>query len=129
MIEASILTKLLAAAGVTALVGQRIYYIGRIPEDVTLPFVTLQMIEDIPVHSHGGYSGMRKARIQINSFDDSYTGAHSLAEAIFDALDSYVGTVGDHYIGRCHQDITGDFLGEDNLDVQGVHTDYVIDYN
>ncbi len=129
MIEQSILNKLLAAAGVTALVGQRVYYIGRIPENVTLPFITLQTIDDIPVHSHDGYSGMRKARIQINSFDDSYSGAHALAGAVFTALDGFIGTAGDHYIGRCYTDISADFQGEDNLEVQGVHTDYMVDYN
>jgi hypothetical protein len=112
-----------------ALVGQRIYYVGRVPQDVTLPYVVLQTIDDIPEHSHQGFSSLSTARIQINSFDDSYLGCKAVDAAVFSAIDGVVGNWSGLYIGRCLKDSSGDFDNNNDPDISGVHTDYLIAYN
>jgi hypothetical protein len=128
-IETAIRNKLIANAALAALVGQRIYYVGKVSQDVAMPYVTLQVISKITLHSHQGNSHLTTARIQINSFDDSYLGCKAVDAAIFAALDSFVGTASGLYIGSCLQDETGDFENDDNPDISGVHTDYMIQWN
>jgi hypothetical protein len=128
-IEQALRAKLIADSTLYALVGQRVYYIGKVPQDVTLPYVTIQAIDDIPVHSHDGFSKLSTVRIQINSFDDSYLGCKTVDAAIFAAIDSQKGTWSGVEIGSCFKEQSGDFPNDDNPDISGVHTDYIIQYN
>ncbi len=129
-IKESLLNQLLAESAVIALVGQRIYYVGKVPQDVNIPYVTLQVIDDIPENSHQGFSNFSRARIQINSFDDSYLGVESVDSAIFTAINGFVGIMGSGvYVGSCLKDSSGDFENNDDPDISGIHTDYIIRYN
>jgi hypothetical protein len=129
VIEQALITKLAATAAVIALTGQRIYYVGRVPQNVQFPYVVIQTIDDIPLHSFQGYSHFNTARIQINSFDDSYLGCKAVDAAIFNALDSLVGSLSGINIGSCLKDMSSDFPNDDNPNISGIHTDYVIQYN
>jgi hypothetical protein len=106
-----------------------VYYIGKIPQDVTLPYVTLQAIDDVPLHSQDGFSNFSTCRIQINSFDDSYLGCKAVDTAIFNTIDSEKGTWSGLVIGSCFKEQSGDFPNDDNPDISGIHTDYLISYN
>ncbi len=131
-IEQALVTKLSTTAAVIALVAQRIYYIGRVPQAVTMPYIVVQCIDNIPTHSHDGYSKYTECRVQINSFDDSYLGCKAVDSAVFDAIDSFsgvMGGVGGLYVGACLKDMSGDFPNDDNPDISGIHTDYMIYYN
>lgn len=129
-IETALRNKLIEDATLFALVGQRVYFIGKIPQDVTLPYVTIQTIDDIPIQSHGGFSVLSTARVQINSFDDSYLGCKAVDAAIFNAINNWKGQVsGGPYIGSCLKEMSGDFPNDDNPDISGIHTDYMISYN
>jgi hypothetical protein len=129
IIEQALRAKLVADTALYALVGQRVYYIGKVPQDVTLPYLVYQTIDDIPVHSQDGFSKLSTARIQINSFDDSYIDCKAVDTAIFNAIDSEKGTWSGVVIGSCFKDKSGDFPNDDNPDISGIHTDYIIQYN
>lgn len=131
-IEQAIINQLLATPAIVTLVGQKIYYIGRTPQNVTMPYIVIQSIDDIPDHSHDGYSNLKTTRIQVNSFDDSYLGCKAVDAAIFAALDGFTGVmggVGGVTVGSCLVDLSGDFPNDDNPNISGIHTDYMIMYN
>jgi hypothetical protein len=127
-IEQALLTKLLSATAITNLTGQRIYYAGKVPQDVTLPFVTFQTIDDIPTHSHDGFSNFSTVRVQINSFASTYLGVKALDTAVFTAIDSQKTTWSGLRVS-CQKDMSGDFQDDDEPDICGIHTDYMIMYN
>lgn len=81
------------------LVGDRVYPM-RLPQDEPLPAVVYQSISRAREESHSGPSGLYHPRIQLNCWDDSYTGAKKLAKRIIQALDGYKGTVGSIKIGK-----------------------------
>jgi hypothetical protein len=132
IIEQALRTELATNAGVIALVGQRIYYVGYAIQDVTKPYIVIQTIDDIPTHAHDGFCKLSTARIQINTFDDSYLGCKAVDAAVFTAIDSFHGTMGGAggvTIGRCLKDMSGDFPNDDNPNISGIHTDYMITYS
>ena len=90
-LEDSLLTKLLATTALTALVGQRIYYSGHVPQNVTEPYLVIQKISETATHSHGGYSHQKEARVQFTAYSPSYINIRNINKAIFDALDSFTG--------------------------------------
>lgn len=128
-IESALLTKLLATSAVTNLAGQRIYYAGRTPTDVTSPYVVIQTISDVPAHSHGGYSEYSAARIQISLFASTYLGTKSLAAVISDAIDGFVGTWSGVSIYSCLSDGSSDLPSNNDSKISGLEVDYLINYN
>lgn len=95
MVEKTLRARLLSQAPVTTLVGTRIYPNG-LPQDPVLPAVTYRRISGQHIHSHSGVSNLINARIQFNCYAAEMTGtgygvAKSLAKAVRNALDSYVG--------------------------------------
>lgn len=133
IIEQALINKLITAGGaVVALTGQRVYYTGRTPQNVTMPYVVIQTIDDIPENTHQGYSSLSTARIQINSFDDSYLGCKAVDATIFAALNGFVGIMGGAggvYVGSCLKEMSGDFPNDNDPNISGIHTDYMIMYN
>ena len=129
-IEKAIITQLTSTGGVTSLVGQRVYYIGRVPQNVSMPYIAIQTIDDNPLNDHGGFSNLSTARIQINSFDDSYLGCKAVDQAVFLALNGFIGVMASGpYVGSCLKESSGDFSNDDNPNISGIHTDYIITYN
>jgi hypothetical protein len=128
-IEQSLINKIIATAGIIALTGQRVYYTGRTPQNVTMPYVVIQTIDDIPEQSHSGYSNLSTARIQVNSFASTYLGCKAVDAAIFSALNGYTGIMGGGvYVGSCLKDQSGDFPNDNDPNISGIHTDYMIQY-
>lgn len=132
-IEQAILTKLQATSGVTSLVGSgtnaRIYYAGHVPQNVSLPYLTIQKISAGRTHAHSGPSGLVSSRIQITCFDDSYLGAKALAVAVQAAIDGFSGLASTVYVGFCLYDNETDIPDEDNTGISGIGADYLIMYN
>ena len=62
--EAALIAKLLATAGVTALVSTRINW-GRRPQGSALPCIVLHRIDGTPDVHHGGRSGLVSSRVQV----------------------------------------------------------------
>lgn len=88
--------------GVTALIGalptMRLYPV-RLPTTTTptYPAITYQRIDDESVYSHGGYSGLIDARIQLTIWAKTYVAAENVENALRAqpplGLNGYVGTV------------------------------------
>jgi len=86
MMEADLIAHLLADAGVSALVGTRIYP-SLASQNAAAPYVVLRRVSTVGKRGTGGPAGLDRARIQIESYADTYGEAKSLAVAIRTALD------------------------------------------
>lgn len=73
--------KLKSMAGVTALVGTRIYPM-KVPQGAVLPFITYRRISRTPVNWVRGTSTTNFLRIQVNCWAANYDGALALAAAV-----------------------------------------------
>ena len=91
--EAAIRTRLLATAGVTALVSQRVYG-GSRPQGGALPDIVIHRVSGAPVYTDDGNSGLSSARIQVDCYGATYAAAKGVAAAVFDSLSAFVGTSG-----------------------------------
>ena len=91
--EEAIRTRLLATAGVTALVSQRVYC-GSRPQGGTLPDIIINRISGAPVYTDDGESGLATARLEIDCWGETYAAAKNAARAVIASLSAYVGTSG-----------------------------------
>lgn len=79
--EAALRARLLAAAPVTALVGQRVYWEDR-PQGGALPDVTLAIINDERPQHMGGFQAFRPTDVQIDVRAASFAQKKALKEAV-----------------------------------------------
>lgn len=91
--EAELSTKLLATAGVTGLVGQRVNWKRR-PQGSTLPAIVLHVISRIPDVTHGGRSGLLMSRVQVECLGATFGAAKAVARAVEDAITAQTFTQG-----------------------------------
>lgn len=87
MIEPMIYTHLAGQAGVSALVGARIYPLI-MPQDGALPALVYTIVSAVPINSLGGFSGLINPRVQIDCWAKTYGQAKALAEAVHQAMDT-----------------------------------------
>ena len=87
-VETALYTILSSDAGVSALVGARIYPVV-IPQDVSLPAVAYQRISAARVYSHDGPSCLARPRFQFSCTAESYGAARAVVNAVRTALDGY----------------------------------------
>jgi hypothetical protein len=78
---------LLAAGGVTALVGQRISPVTR-DQSETLPAVTLDHISLVPQNHLNGAPTLDENLVQLDAWATTYAGAQQVADACRDALEA-----------------------------------------
>ena len=71
-LQTSLYASLAAYAGLTALVGTRIYPV-RAPQDVTLPYVVLHRISGVREQTITRSVGSTSVRVQASCFSDRYT--------------------------------------------------------
>ncbi len=136
-VEDAIRTKLLATAGVTALVNQRVWTLI-LPQSPTLPAVCVQLIDEQIDDHLRGIQEIDKARVQIdvyagkNSSDPNGT-AHDVMDAVMAALTPEpfsVAGVGSPAIGRdvLHVHPEGrqpSFIAEEKLQVR-IQQDFMV---
>lgn len=91
MIEADLVARLKATAGVTALAGTRVFP-SPAPEGSTLPAVTWQQVSDSPNRVADGVLNLRRTRFQLDCWAVSALAAVNLAAAVRDALDDWEST-------------------------------------
>jgi hypothetical protein len=77
-----------AAAGLTALQGERFYPI-KLPARPTLPASTYMIVDTLPEYDHSGRNGLETTRIQIDCYAETYLAAHGLADAYVLAFDAW----------------------------------------
>lgn len=86
-------TILTGDAGVSALVGTKIYW-SEIPQGKTRPVICLHLVSELNNHTMGGTVDLEDATVQVDCWGDTWTDAITLSEAVKAALDGYSGTVG-----------------------------------
>jgi hypothetical protein len=95
-IEEGLTTFFLATAGITALVGTRVWG-SRVKQGSTFPCITKQRISTPRIHTHdeSGSSGMlARPRFQIDVWGASEASVKAVADAIRTALNGKVGSLG-----------------------------------
>jgi len=93
IIEEVLYAYLTNCAGLTALVGDRIYPII-LPQKISFPAVTYQRISGIREYSQSGPSGLAHPRFQFSCWAKKYQEAKAIAEQVRLALDGYKGMMG-----------------------------------
>ena len=91
--EAALIAKLLATAGVTNLVSTRINW-SRRPQGAALPAIVLQRVSGTPDVHHAGASGLVVSRIQVDCWAASYGSAKAVARAVETAVTAQTFTQG-----------------------------------
>jgi hypothetical protein len=81
----ALIARLLAAAPVTTLVGQRVYPVSR-PQTTGLPAITLQTIDEDRAQHMGGFQDLRKALVQVDVWALTYENMAAIQEAVIAAL-------------------------------------------
>lgn len=92
MIEQALHDKLADTAGVSALVGSRIYPLLA-PQRATRPYVTYQRISTERDFALDGGVGRAQGRIQIDAWAETQLGARAVADAIRAALHGFTGDI------------------------------------
>jgi hypothetical protein len=83
--EEALIAKLLATAGITAAVGQRVTWKRR-GQGKPLPAIVLHRIDGGRDYHHGGPSGLIESRVQVDCWGDTYLSAKNAARAVEAAL-------------------------------------------
>lgn len=91
--EAALIAKLLATAGVTALVSTRINW-SRRPQGAALPAIVLHRVSGLPDVHHAGASGLVVSRVQVDCWGASYGSAKGVARAVETAITAQTFTQG-----------------------------------
>jgi hypothetical protein len=84
-VEVAIIDYLLAGSAVAAIIGTRIFPLTR-PQGSALPALTVTRISGAPVYASDGEAGLLDARLQIDSYAETYTAAKDLAAAVTNRL-------------------------------------------
>jgi len=88
-IESGLFAFLEANAGITALVGTRIFPL-RVPEGATLPALVYHKISGPSAHSKDGDMSLNHPRYQFTVWADKYADAKAVRTAVNAALNSFV---------------------------------------
>lgn len=91
-VEDVLLTQLGATAGLTALVGARIYW-GLASQDATRPYLTYAQIGGMRDSAMGRDTGVVQARYQLTAWADTPDSAKDTIAQVRAALQRYRGTV------------------------------------
>lgn len=117
------------AAGITAIVGTRIFG-GGLPQGQALPALAYELISDVPVRTLNGLAGsnMWEARIQATAFDDDYAGVKSLLEQVLASMEFKSGPIAGITVVAVIPDITGPDLRDDDNGFFYQSRDFLITY-
>lgn len=91
-IKDALFTQLSGYAGLSALVGSRIYPM-KLPQNPTLPAVSYFTVFTEREYGHGGAMGQATPLIQIDAWADDYDEAKSVATQVRLAMNRFIGTV------------------------------------
>ena len=100
-IATAMFSHLSSQAGITALVGTRVYATVP-PSDPTYPFITFQVFSDAPEHHMGGAVGLTIVKMQIDAWAFLVQEQQDISEAIRNALDGFRGLMGTELLDVRH---------------------------
>lgn len=89
--EAAIAARLLAATGVTSLLGARVNPL-KLEQNTTYPALTYRVVGRTPTSVFTEDADLSSTVMEIESFGSTYAAARSLAEAVKGALQRWSGT-------------------------------------
>jgi hypothetical protein len=92
-IETALFGYLSTYAGLTALVGTRVYPLN-LPPKPTLPAVTYQKVSGARIRTMGNTNLGGRPRFQLTAWADTYAGAKDVAAQLQAALEGYNGVMG-----------------------------------
>ena len=93
MMAADLRSVLLASAGVTGIVSQRVSWAER-PQGSALPALVLTQISGAPTYVLRGPSNYTEARVQVDCWASTFLAARQLADAVRAALSGFSGVRG-----------------------------------
>jgi hypothetical protein len=102
-------TYLLTQAGVSSLVGSRVYF-DVLPQTVTMPAVVIEMTADDIVRTLTATTTTRRTTLSVHSYADTHTGAVALGDAVETALEFKAGTWGSVTVKRSYVEATVDLV-------------------
>ncbi len=117
-------------AGLTALVGKRIYPLVK-PLTTKLPCVVFQVISYTRTYSHGGFSNLARARIQISVFAENVDGqpGYDSVEMISTQVKAAMEVWKDSYPNVQAVFLVNEVdIYESSTDVFHAPLDYIVDY-
>lgn len=125
--EESLVAKLLAASGLTALVVDRINW-NKIAAPAVAPYVILRRISGGRDYHMGGASGLVETRVQVDCLGSTYASAKAVARAVESALSGFRGVQGlttfDGIFLTAERDLIDD--DESPADLHGVSLDFMV---
>lgn len=83
--EEAIVAYLLADSTLSALVSTRVFPLSRL-QGSALPAVTYQRISGAPLYADDGEAGLTEARLQVDTWAETYSAAKTAARAVIDRL-------------------------------------------
>jgi len=109
--EAALTSLLLADAGLTALVGDRVHWL-RLPQEVDVkPYINLQRVSGARDYTMAGASGYAMGRVQADVWGLTYGSVKATAQALLAALSGYRGPTIQGVFVESERDDTGDDAG------------------
>jgi hypothetical protein len=92
-ITAALYQYLAAHAGLTALVGTRIFPV-QAEQGTTFPCLVLSQIGEDRQHAHDGFTGFTVSQVQISVYAGSYEAAVAVAVQVTAAMEAWEGATG-----------------------------------
>lgn len=131
-LETDLRVRLAADGAVSGLVAARIYALV-LPQKPTLPAISYQRISGPRIQNLLGATGRAVARIQIDSWAETYVGAQTLAAAVRSSLNGFIGDLTDGGSPAATRGVVIRLDNErdnfeDELDLYRVIQDYLINH-
>lgn len=101
-IRNAIYTRLTSVAGITSLIDKKVYPTN-LPQNITLPAVTFQLLAEDEIETLQTPATMRTAAVQFDCYAATQAAADAVAEAIRTALKNYSGTAASTDIEACRK--------------------------
>jgi hypothetical protein len=129
-VEHALLKHLIAQTALTALVGERIYYVNA-PQDVETPYIVFFKVSATRERSLTGTSHLVTSRFQFSIFSETYYEAKQIAEqiqlALQDKNNEIIGGTGGVRVSIQYDNEQD--LYESEAGLYHIPVEYLIDYN
>ena len=128
-VEPGLVAHLQADAAVAALIGDRIYPGGRIPEEAPLPAITYRRVSTFAQQGIGGLASLTEVRMQVTAWAEGDSGtatAKQIAAAVVQSLAGFRGEWGAVPISGINFDDMQDIDPDPDPEVVGVDMDFMI---
>lgn len=131
LLQDGIFARLSGFAGLTALVPAARITPAERTQDAAVPAISYMVVSDVPDYAMQNQTGLVRARVQVDAFDDSYSGVWAVAEQIRLALSNCHGTYGgvviDHVVKINAFDSNEEGTGPGS-GTYGVISEFFVDY-